>query len=182
MMRWGEGGIAVGCSDWLAVLNILVAFIGVLFVALAVSEYTRLARLRQDFKVFREQWIKDQHRFQKAQQRVMASYAVTDIDRRIQLLSTAVEADPGTFNGYNALGYAYLDKGDLDAAQDAFTRALQQHPDVKEGYFDMARFFLKKGRKDLCKQYLAKAIERDPSSSKDIAADKELFAIYSDNR
>lgn len=71
-------------------------------------------------------------RAQKAQQRIIASYGITDPERRIALLKSAIETDPDSFNGYNALGYAYLEQGDTHAAIAAFQEATIRHPDAKE--------------------------------------------------
>lgn len=158
-------------------MGVIVTAIAVLFVILGYLEYSRLRQLRKDFDAFRDQLAKDQHRMQKAQQRIIASYNVADIDRRIALLKSAVELDPGSFNGYSALGYAYLDKGDEQAALDAFNEAIHQHPEAKEGYFDLAYFYLRKNHKGLCKRYLKRAIDIDPSSQQDIDADERLREV-----
>lgn len=161
----------------LAFLNVVVAFLGVLLVALAYFEYSRLRKIRADFNEMRDEWRQEQHRIQKAQQRVIASYSIKDLDHRIELLKTAIDADPATFNGYNALGYAYLEKGDRIAALDSFHRAINAHPDAKEGYFDLARLYMADKRYDLVKTYLSQAIKHDPSSEGDIKGDPELALI-----
>lgn len=161
----------------MTIIGVLIAIIGVLFVALAYFEYTRLAKLREDFGAFREQWAKDQRRIQKAQQRVIASYGVKELDQKIGLLKSAVEIDPATFNGYNALGYAYLEKGDRQAAIDAFKEAIHAHPEAKEGYFDLAYTYLGLDRPDLAREYLHKAIEVDSTSREDIEASERLRGV-----
>lgn len=165
------------CAELLTGLNVLIALIGVAFLVMTLIEYTQLRQIRKDFSTYEEKWRATQHRIQKAQQRVVASYNLEDTDQKIALLLSAVQEDPKTFNGYNALGYAYLKKGDATAAIDAFMNAVQQYPDAKEGYFDLAYVYLDKKRIDLCKKYLEKAIQVDPSSREDIAADERLTRV-----
>jgi tetratricopeptide (TPR) repeat protein len=161
----------------ITIIGVLIAIIGVLFVVLAYAEYSRLRDLRKDFHTFRKQWALDQRRIQKAQQRVIASYGVQDADQKIALLKSAVALDPATFNGYNALGYAHLDKGDKQAAIDAFKEAIHAHPEAKEGYFDLAYIYLGLDRPDLAREYLERAIEVDPTSREDIEQDEQLRGV-----
>lgn len=166
-------------SEILAVLSLIVTIVATLFVFLAYLEFARLRKIRNDFNEMRESWRREQHQIQKAQQRVIASYSIKDLDARIDLLKTAIDIDPATFNGFNALGYAYLEKQDRAAAMDAFHCAIRAHPEAKEGYFDLAYLYLADGRIDLVKTYLAQAIEHDPSSRGDIKNDPKLDPIFS---
>ncbi|QEP42372.1 tetratricopeptide repeat protein [Ectothiorhodospiraceae bacterium BW-2] len=164
-------------SDYLTVLNILIAFIGVGFAALAVWEWWSLRSTRAEFEQIKAQIRRDNHLSQKAQQRIIASYQLTDIDAKIALLLSAVEIAPASFNGYNALGYAYLEKGDMAAAEDAFHEAITHQPQDKEGYFDLASLHLAEKRIHLVKKYLSKAIDIDPSSKQDIENNPQLKAV-----
>lgn len=161
-------------SNLLALLNVLVAVVGVLFVVLAAFEYWQLQKLREDFKDFQKDLMREIHTAQKAMQRVIASYHVEDPQRRIELLNSALDINPKVFNAYNALGYAYLEQGKEDEAADAFKEAIQQHPEDKEGYFDLAGIYLRKKRYDLVRKYLDRAIKVDPSSVKDIKQDERF--------
>lgn len=161
----------------LSALNILIAFLGILFVALGIFEYKTLSKLRRDFEKFKGEWREELYRTQKAQQRVTASYGVKEADRKISLLLSALREDKYTFNGYNALGYAYIEKCDNDSALNAFRNAIQTHPGKKEGYFDMARLYLSMGKNELCKEYLHLAIGIDKTSLEDIENDPSLPTV-----
>lgn len=161
----------------LSALNILVAFLGILFVALGIFEYKTLSRLRRDFEKFKAEWRAELYSAQKAQQRVIASYGVKEVDRKISLLLSAISEDKKTFNVYNALGYAYIEKGDNDSALNAFTNAIRIHPERKEGYFDIARLYLRINRNELCEEYLRLAISADKTSWEDIENDPSLSML-----
>lgn len=162
----------------LVTLNILVAFFGLLFVAVSIYEYSKLAGLRRDFNRFQNDLRHDLYKMQKAMQRVIASYPMQDLDDKIQILNEALELDPNVFNGYNALGHAYLDKGDWEAAVDAFQGAIQRHPEDKAGYFDLAHAYLKKEKRYLVRKYLNRAVAVDPSARDDIERDHRLKEVF----
>jgi tetratricopeptide (TPR) repeat protein len=161
-------------------LNVLIACIGVLFLVLALIEYRALSKLRQDLAKVKEDFKEEIFRTHKASQRIIASYTISDIDRKIKLLSSAVEISPGVFNGYNALGYAYLEKGNIQQALDAFREATIHRPKDKEGYFDLARAHLGRGEHDLCVKYLIEAIKIDPSSRNDARDDPFFEPVMND--
>lgn len=158
----------------LAVLAILVSFIGVAFGIFAFVEYWRLARLRKEISGFREELAANLANMQKAMQRVLSSYSETDPDKKIRLLREAVAIYPEVFNGYNSLGYAYLDQKKIPEAIDAFKDAIRFHPNDKAGYFDLAHAYLKQGNKEFCLNYLKQAIKVDPDSKSEIT-DNPLF-------
>jgi len=155
-------------------LNILIAFIGILLIVLTIYEYRQLSRLREDFEGYKKEAQQEIYRTQKAIQRVIASYHIADVDKKIELLKSAIKLNPSVFNAYNALGYAYLEKKMIYKAIDAFKDAIHVHPDEKEGYFDLAYAYLKAGDRDLALYYLKRAIEIDPSSKEDLK-DNPLF-------
>lgn len=158
----------------LAVSQIIIGALAVLVVIIAWVEYSKVKGLRQEVRGMLDDLKERQRRAQKAQQRIIASYHVTDIDRRIALIKSAVEADPDTFNGFNALGYAYLEKNDLPAAVAAFLQSTVRHPQAKEGWIDLAHAYIAMKRFDLAKESLCKAIAADPSAKDDIEAMPEL--------
>lgn len=162
---------------YLTALNILVAFLGILFVISAFFEYRSLARLRNDFERFKADLKEEIYRVQKSQQRVISSYSVTDLERKIALLKSAVEEDPRTFNGFNALGYAYLEKGNRNMALDAFRNAVEFHPDKKEGYFDLSALYFDMDQHELAVDYLRRAIKADESSIQDIKEHPKLSVL-----
>ncbi|MEI6207305.1 MAG: hypothetical protein WCP20_11015 [Desulfuromonadales bacterium] len=158
-------------ADFLTTLNILVAFLGVLFVALTVYEFFSLRQLRNDFRQFREDLASEHYRHQQASHKVIASYGVADYEMKIALLKQAIQIDASVFNGYNSLGYAYIGHGDFLKAADAFKSAIQLHPYDKAGYCDLAYAYSKLGDNALRDEYLAKAVEIDPTAESDIAND-----------
>ncbi|MEO5329518.1 MAG: tetratricopeptide repeat protein [Magnetococcus sp. THC-1_WYH] len=165
-----------------AILGVIITTIGTLFVVMTLFEFTKLRKLRQDFESFESRIRKEQFAREKAAHRIMASYRITDIDQRIALLQSAIDAHPDAFNAFNSLGYAFVEKGYLAAAIDAFTEAVQRHPDAKEGYFDLAGTHLTAGSIDLCIKYLILATKADPTSKGDICDDKRFSNILTDPR
>ncbi|MBI4792942.1 MAG: hypothetical protein HY789_09530 [Deltaproteobacteria bacterium] len=105
---------------------------------------------------------------QKASHKILASYQITDNQQRLALLKEAVTIYPQVFNGYNALGYAYLSAGSTMEAIDSFKNAIHFHPDDKAGYFDLAHAFLHHGNKEFCLDYLRQAIRIDPTAKADL--------------
>jgi uncharacterized membrane protein YcjF (UPF0283 family) len=99
-------------SDWLALLNILVAFLGVAFVILAAVEWWKLRALRTEMSCLEKRTLNALHTSLKATHRIIASYQVSSPDDRISLLESALKDDPTAYNGWNTLGYAWLDKQD----------------------------------------------------------------------
>lgn len=161
-------------------LNVLIAFLGVLFVVLAYIEYRAIVKLKEELQGVKKDIKEEIFKAQKASQRIIASYAVTDIDQKIKILTSAVKILPGAFNGYNALGYAYLEKGERQLALDAFKEATVHRPEDKEGYFDLARAHLAGGNQALSIKYLIRAIDVDPSSKNDIRDDPFFESLLTD--
>jgi tetratricopeptide (TPR) repeat protein len=166
-----------GPAEWLSLLNILVAFLGVCFVVLGFAEWFKLRHIRKEMRDLESRISKKLHASFKASHRVMASYGLKDPDSRISLLESAAQSDPAAFNLYNALGYAYLDKGDTQSAIDAFSQAVLQHPDDKAGYCDLAYGHLRNKNQDLCLRYLRKAISVDPTARDDILGDSRFADV-----
>ncbi|MBW2109368.1 MAG: tetratricopeptide repeat protein [Deltaproteobacteria bacterium] len=156
----------------LSSLNILIAFFGVMFVLLTIYEFKTLHGLRKDIDKLKKEFRESAHKTQMASQRVVASYGTTNVDQQIKLLLEAVNIDPYVFNGYNALGYAYLQRNEKEKAIDAFKEAVARHPKEKNGYFDLAYGYLKAGDADLAFKYLKKAVKIDPTSKEDLKFDR----------
>lgn len=93
----------------IGVAQLVVAAVAVIVVILGVFEYTRIRELRRELEVFRAGIQSDIFRAAKAQQRIMASYRVADIEQKIALLESAAETYPDAFNVYNALGWAHME-------------------------------------------------------------------------
>lgn len=165
-------------ADYLTELNIIIAFIGVLFVALTIYEFTSLRKLRNDFEQFRLDIAAEHYRHQQAAHRIIASYGMKDPTQRIALIKAALERDQSVFNGYNSLGYAYLELNEPLKAADAFKGAIQYHPEDKAGYCDLAYAYLVLGDRALCKDYLKRAIEIDATAIEDIRGDVRFSEIH----
>lgn len=164
-------------TDYLTELNIVVAAIGILFVILTIYEFGSLRRLRHDFERFRVELAAEHYRHQQAAHRIIASYGIKDPSQRILLIKTALERDPSVYNGYNSLGYAYLEMNDSLKAADAFKEAIKYHPEDKAGYCDLAYAYLVLGDQTLCRDYLNQAIQVDPSTGADIKNDPRFANI-----
>lgn len=164
-------------TDYLTVLNILAAFLGVLFVIFTIIEWQRLRRIRNDFSIFEQRIREQNHLAMKAAHRVISSYAVKNVDERISLLESAATTCPSAFNVFNALGYAYLEKGEQARACDAFRKAIEQHPDDKAGYCDLAYAYLAWQEECLAVNYFRKAIEVDASTAADLRQDPRLAPL-----
>lgn len=167
-------------ADYFAILAILVSFLGVLFVVFTLFEWRSLRALKRDFSAMEKRIMAENYAAMKAAHRIIASYAVTDIDARISLLESALAQYPAAFNGYNALGYAYLAKGEQAKAIDAFQKAIQAHPDDKAGYCDLGYAYLRSGQNDLAVKYFRAAISVDPAAKQDMANDPRLKDILAE--
>jgi len=164
--------------EFLAILNILVAFLGVFVAGFAFFEWRKLRSIRKDMIELESRLAQKLYRNLKATHRVMASYSLQNPDDRIALLEAAVSQDPTAFNACNALGYAWLDKGEIQKAVDAFSQAVAQHPDDKAGYCDLAFGHARLGNPDLCLKYLRKAVAVDKTALDDIKNDPRLSAFH----
>lgn len=164
-------------NDTLVAFTLVVTILALLVVLLTYWEFARIRQLREELQQFKTELRHRLFQAQKAQQRIVASYGVADPHRKIALLHAALEADPDSFNGYNALGYAYLEQNDVHAAIASFKEATVRHPDAKEGYFDLAAAYLHAKRIDLCKSALQKAIHVDPTAKADLESDSRFSGI-----
>lgn len=166
-------------TDYLTILNILVAFLGVLLVVFTLFEWRGLRRLRKDFLLLEQRIRKENYAAMKAAHRVISSYGIKDVETRIHLLESVASACPSAFNAYNALGYAYLEKGDATRAYDAFHKAIEQHPDDKSGYCDLAYAYLAGKEENLALSHFRKAVDVDPTAEADIRHDSRLSPYIS---
>lgn len=167
-------------GEWFTPLSVLVAFLGVFIVGFTVFEWRKLRTLRRDLENIDARTDQRIHATLKATHRIIASYQISDIANRIALLEAAVADCPHAFNGFNALGFAYLEKGDIQKAIDAFTNATMRHPQDKAGYCDLAYAHILAGNRDLALKYAHKAIAVDASASHDIASDQRFAPIHAE--
>ena len=164
-------------NDILAALNVLVAFLGVAFAVFAGIEWWKLRTLRKEMGSLEKRTMDALYASLKATHRIIASYQISSPDARIRLLESALSIEPGAYNGWNTLGYAWLDKNDLPRAIDAFMQAIHHHPEDKAGYCDLAYAYCKDNKEDLAVKYLRKAISVDATARDDIAADGRFASI-----
>ena len=75
-------------TDYLTILNIIIAVIGLLFVVLTIFEWNALRRIRKNFATLERRLRDENHAAMKAAHRVISSYAVKDVDARIALLES----------------------------------------------------------------------------------------------
>lgn len=161
---------------WLGSSQIIVGALAVLVVVFAFFEYSKLKQLRKDFHAFRTELERQSYRSQRAIHRIIASYQVGNIDQKIALIKSAADSDPKAFNVYNALGYAYLEKNDVQGAISSFKDATVAHPESKEGWFDLAGAYLLLDvpRNDLAREAIQTAIKKDASAYQDALADSRF--------
>lgn len=164
-------------SEWLSLLNILVAFLGVAFGVFAFIEWFRLRALRKRLEELPRELEQRMEQHMRAAHRIIASYSLTSTKDKISLLESTLESCPQAFNGYNALGYAYLESGNTAKAIDAFVRATCLHPDDKAGYCDLAYAHLQAGNTDMMLRNCRMAIKVDPTARQDLAED-DRFKDY----
>ena len=165
-------------QDYFAVLALLVSILALGVILLGYIEYIRVRALRRELQTWQTQVEDRLYRNAKAQQLIQASYRVESPERRISLIEAALEADPDTFNGYNALGWEKLHQDDISGAIAAFEQAVIRHPKDKAGHFDLAWAYLRANRPDKARKSLDKALRVDPSSRQDIDASPELASLY----
>lgn len=172
-------------ADYLTVLNVALAFLGVLVAALGVAfvflawfEWRKLRQIQAQINMVKGEFKRDIYLTTQAAHRVMASYGVANPDRRIALLQSALRIDPAAFNAWNGIGYACLEKGELDGAVDAFGKAIRAHADDKAGYCDMAYAQLRAGNADLALKYARQAISKDASAREDLLADERFEMLH----
>lgn len=156
---------------WLGVMQIMVGALAVAVVFVGYLEYGKVRELREEMLALKADINRRLFIGQQAQQRIIASYAVSDPGRRIALLNEAVAIDPDSFNAYNALGYAHLQAGDRDAALAAFIQSTARHPEAKAGWFDVAGVYVDMKRLDLARDALSKAVAADSTARADALAD-----------
>ncbi len=127
-----------------------------------------------------EEWTKEQrkkaYQQQQAIQKVMASYQVKDLERRLALLQQAVEADPDVYNGYVAIGYAYLEKGDLETAEQMFETEYEKH-DSYQAACDIAYVYILRGEKRAAVRWLQKAVTLNSEARAGIREDARFGCL-----
>ncbi|GAB4334962.1 MAG: M48 family metallopeptidase [Desulfobulbaceae bacterium] len=107
-----------------------------------------------------------------------------DSDKAVELLESAVKADPADMYGTFHLARAYEKKGRTDTAEQLYLRVMHEQPEFSQVYFELgrlaksrnseglsnyylAKFYLYEGKLDFARSYLER-VKRDPSLSQAI--------------
>jgi tetratricopeptide (TPR) repeat protein len=86
-----------------------------------------------------------------------------DYDTAIAVAKRAIEIDPNYARAYSYLGMALKEKGERDAALEAFRKAVQLNPtDYLWTYTNIGSLLTEKGECDAALAALARALEMDP--------------------
>lgn len=164
-------------SNTIAILGVTVTVVATLFACLAFIEWQYLKKFRKELKEELQKAKDDMAKNFNATHKVIASYAVQDIDSRISLLKAALDISPKVYNGYNTLGFAYIEKKQYDAAIEAFTKACVYFPEDPAGYCDLAFAYKMNGNEKACKSNLQKAIRLDEKQEEIIKSDPRFQGI-----
>jgi tetratricopeptide (TPR) repeat protein len=108
-------------------------------------------------------WRTDVVRQQEALQKVLASYTAPTVAQRIALLEQAVQRDPRVYNGWTALGYAYLEASRIEEASHAFLEAARQFPADVATAADLVYFYTTQQEWTAALGWLRDALRRDPA-------------------
>lgn len=170
-------------SFWLGISQVIVGTLAVAVVFVGYLEYVKVRALRAELEALRTELNERFYRSAKAQQRIVASYSISDPNQRLLLLQSAADAYPEAFNVFNAIGYAHLEVGDTHAAIAAFQEATVRHPKAKEGWFDLAGAYLRLDppRRDLARQSVKKALKADPTARADAMNDERFRYFVQDS-
>lgn len=144
------------------ILSLVITAITTIVVILAFVEWRKLSQLKKDLENNLQQYQEKINNTFNATHKVLASYQVENVKAKIVLLEQAVAIQPDVYNGYNTLGYAYIEDKNFAGAIEAFTKAIMYHPEDPAGYCDLAYAYLLCENKNACKQNLEKAILVDP--------------------
>lgn len=87
----------------------------------------------------------------------------TDLDKKIELYTKAIELNPNYAEAYNNRGSAYDDKEDFDKAIEDYTKAIELDPNLAEAYYNRGNAYAHKGDFDKAIEDYTKAIELNPN-------------------
>lgn len=161
----------------ITILSLVITAITTIVVILAFVEWRNLSKLKKDLENNLQQYHETINNTFNATHKVLASYQVEDVKAKITLLEQAAAIQPDVYNGYNALGYAYIADKNFAGASEAFTKAIIYHPKDPAGYCDLAYAYLLCENKNACKQNLEKAISLDFRQSEIIKNDTRFQGI-----
>jgi len=81
----------------------------------------------------------------------------------IDLLRQATQSTRGNFLAHNNLGTALLERGEVDAAIEEFSRLLEISPENAQGLYNMGLALKAGGKRDRAREYFLRALDRDPN-------------------
>lgn len=119
---------------------------------------------------------------EEASQKLNAAYrlqAEGKLDAAIDLYKKAIEISPRIFNGYTALGYAYLQKNAYADALIMFNKAAELFSDRIESFNDLARVHAILKNKNGCIDNIKKMASLDKSSIKYLKDDDVFKDVIS---
>lgn len=160
------------------VLSIVITIVATLVAVMAFVEWRNLSKLKKELEKNIQQYRDEINSSFNATHKVLASYQVEDIKRRIELLKQATAIQPSVYNGYNTLGYAYITDKNYAQAIEAFTKAIFYNPNDPAGYCDLAYAYLLLENKNACKQNLEKAISLDNKQKTMLLQDTRFQGIF----
>lgn len=127
-------------------------------------------------RAWKEEQSKRTYLQQQAIQKVIASYHVTDVNKKIDLLQEAVQVDPDVFNGWISLGYAYMEKGDPEKAEEMFDNEFTRHNSYQAAC-DIAHIYVWREEYQAALRWLQEAIAMDEKAKKGIAIDPRFGVL-----
>lgn len=178
----GEFMTPMACSDYLTILNIIIAILGILFVLLTIYEYWKLRTLRAEFDSFRQLLADERYRSQQASHRLIACYQLKDPAARISLATSATVLDPDAFNAWNIIGWAWLELNEPARAVESFREATRRHPADKSGYFDLATAYLRMNSPGLALDALEQAVSHDETARLDLPGNELFLELHDQPR
>ncbi|QSO47515.1 tetratricopeptide repeat protein [Alicyclobacillus mengziensis] len=132
------------------------------------------AQLESALARFNERLIKQQ----EAMQKVIASYQVSDTDRKIDLLQQAIDLDPTVYNALVSLGYVYwYDKDDFLAAEQCFQQDMEYHPDNYQAASDLAALYAHYNQLLSSLSWIRRTLELNPAAWKSVDEDTRFDAV-----
>ncbi len=149
-----------------SVTGALATIVGILFAVLAFLSWRELRDVERRMQQQTERLEGSLEDMVKASQKLMAGYEraiARDYDQAIKLYRQAHDIYPRLYNVYNALGWAYLGKNEVQAAIDAFRAAKKERPQDIESYSDLALAYMRSGDADAAMQEVAESLRRDPA-------------------
>jgi tetratricopeptide (TPR) repeat protein len=165
-------------SFLLSVVGILLALIG--FINLTKAHKIVDKRIKGKLEELKLHFADEFSKVQEATQKMIAGYTCQtqgDVDRAIELYTSAVKIFPQVFNGYTSLGYAYHQKQNYPSALLAFNKAAELFPKRIESYNDLARIYALLNNKAECVKNIKKMAAIDVNSKGFIINDNTLTSL-----